>query len=401
MKPILALSLCLLLAAPALPQQQRKQTGKKVSLSSRLHNVRSRQAHVQKELRKAKVQTKWVVQDIDKVDKRITVVTDQLEDTTRDLNTNKVAQKKIANKLIDTNHRLAETREQLRRRLKAIYYEGDSGYMTVLAGTQSFGELAARSDMLQTIAEQDRRLFDRYAQLRVEVATRKKQQDKVVREIGRLANFHKTKQTELKEVRNDKHAALQSLASKQNQLRAMLAQFQADERSIESQIAAYMRRLAAERRNRMIAKRVKRGKRYVTVHVPAPAVIFNGRFSAPVHGRMTSRFGMRHHPILGINRLHAGVDFGGGYGAPIYAAATGTVIASSYMRGYGNCVIIDHGSGITTTYGHCSRVFVRSGQSVSRGQRIGSIGASGLATGPHLHFEVRVNGRPVNPLGRL
>ena len=95
--------------------------------------------------------------------------------------------------------------------------------------------------------------------------------------------------------------------------------------------------------------------------------------------------------------MHTGVDFGAPTGATIRAAGGGTVLLSAYNRGYGNCVIIDHGGGVTTLYGHCSARLVREGQQVRQGQEIARVGATGLATGPHLHFEVRHNGVPVRP----
>src|SRR5207245_1044862 len=97
-------------------------------------------------------------------------------------------------------------------------------------------------------------------------------------------------------------------------------------------------------------------------------------------------------------RMHTGVDIGAGYGSPIYAAASGEVIFAGYMRGYGNTVIIDHGGGVSTLYGHCSALLVHEGQGVSKGENIARVGSTGMATGPHLHWEVRRNGTPVNPM---
>jgi murein DD-endopeptidase MepM/ murein hydrolase activator NlpD len=100
-------------------------------------------------------------------------------------------------------------------------------------------------------------------------------------------------------------------------------------------------------------------------------------------------------------RMHEGIDLGAAYGTPIHAAAAGTVIYAGWMEGYGNLVIIDHGGGLATAYGHQSSIAVANGQSVSQGQVIGYVGSTGHSTGPHLHFEVRVNGAPVDPLGYL
>lgn len=105
--------------------------------------------------------------------------------------------------------------------------------------------------------------------------------------------------------------------------------------------------------------------------------------------------------MLGTRRLHAGVDFGAGPGTPIVAADNGTVVSAGWTGGYGNAVIIDHGGGVATLYGHQSRLAVRSGARVSRGQVIGYVGSTGMSTGPHLHFELRVNGVPRDPMSRL
>jgi murein DD-endopeptidase MepM/ murein hydrolase activator NlpD len=121
----------------------------------------------------------------------------------------------------------------------------------------------------------------------------------------------------------------------------------------------------------------------------------------PIPGRLTSNFGWRIHPIYHTRRFHAGVDFGAPLGTAIGAADSGMVIYAGWYGGYGNAVILDHGSGLTTVYGHTSRLYVRVGQLVQKGQTIAAVGSTGLSTGPHLHFEVRRRGQVVNPLGYL
>ncbi|MHA6718976.1 peptidoglycan DD-metalloendopeptidase family protein [Sphingomonas sp. RS6] len=122
-----------------------------------------------------------------------------------------------------------------------------------------------------------------------------------------------------------------------------------------------------------------------------------GMMSMPVNGRFSSAFGMRKHPILGYTRMHKGIDIAAPYGSPVYAAVDGTVRLAGRASGYGNLVRIDHGSGFGTGYAHLSRIMVRPGQHVRKGQIIGRSGNSGLSTGPHLHFETTRNGKPVNP----
>jgi murein DD-endopeptidase MepM/ murein hydrolase activator NlpD len=119
----------------------------------------------------------------------------------------------------------------------------------------------------------------------------------------------------------------------------------------------------------------------------------------PTPGWLTSQFSRsRAHPLLHISRPHEGIDVAAPMGAPIIAPASGVVTKVAYENGYGNTLEIDHGNGIVTRYAHCSRIDVRSGQRVTRGQRIAAIGSTGLATGPHLHYEIHINGKVVNPL---
>ncbi len=126
-----------------------------------------------------------------------------------------------------------------------------------------------------------------------------------------------------------------------------------------------------------------------------------GALAWPVSGPITSGFGWRTHPITGTSRFHAGIDIGVGHGTPIGAAGSGVVIISGWQGGYGNAVVIDHGGGLSTLYAHQSSLAVSTGQSVSTGQLVGYIGSTGFSTGPHLHFETRVGGSPVNPLQYL
>src|SRR4029079_2875133 len=128
---------------------------------------------------------------------------------------------------------------------------------------------------------------------------------------------------------------------------------------------------------------------------PAPSV---GGLMMPANGPVTSYFGYRYHPILHFTRFHAGVDIGAGWGSPIVAAGDGRVVGAGWAGGYGREVQIAHGGGIVSLYGHMSEIVAQPGSLVRRGQLIGYVGSSGLSTGPHLHFEVRQDGAPVNPL---
>jgi murein DD-endopeptidase MepM/ murein hydrolase activator NlpD len=165
-------------------------------------------------------------------------------------------------------------------------------------------------------------------------------------------------------------------------------------------LAAHLRALAEQRKRALAAARERARARGTAL--PTGPRVSNSRFMWPAPGRLTSSFGYRMHPIFHEYRFHAGIDIGGGYGAPVWAAEEGTVIHAGYASGYGTLVVIDHGEldgrDIATAYGHMSAIFVSAGQHVSRGTNIGQIGNEGNSTGPHLHFEVRRDGDPVQPL---
>jgi murein DD-endopeptidase MepM/ murein hydrolase activator NlpD len=139
----------------------------------------------------------------------------------------------------------------------------------------------------------------------------------------------------------------------------------------------------------------------LAANIAFPGAIFtpgSGQFLLPSEGPITSSFGWRVHPILGSSRFHNGVDFGAEYGSMIKATDNGVVISAEWTGGYGNAVIIDHGNGLTTLYGHTSQMYVTVGQAVQKGQPIAAVGSTGFSTGPHLHFEVRRQGEPIDPM---
>ncbi len=127
-----------------------------------------------------------------------------------------------------------------------------------------------------------------------------------------------------------------------------------------------------------------------------------GGFIMPVEsGAVSSPFGYRRHPILGTSRLHAGTDFAAGQGEPTWATKSGTIIFAGWNGGYGNCVIIAHAGGVSSLYAHLSEIFVSEGDVVSQGETVGLVGSTGLSTGPHLHFEIRIGDEPTDPMNFL
>ena len=174
-----------------------------------------------------------------------------------------------------------------------------------------------------------------------------------------------------------------------------------EEASLEALIVQRQREEAARRAAAEAAARAANRGAGLAGEAPA-ADSSGGPFSWPVAGPITSPFGSRADPYgSGASDFHPGIDIGAPMGATVTAAADGQVIFAGWYGGYGNAVIIDHGGNVSTLYGHMSQLFVSEHQSVQRGQAIGAVGSTGHSTGPHLHFEVRVNGSPTDPLSKL
>lgn len=212
------------------------------------------------------------------------------------------------------------------------------------------------------------------------------------------------KANEIKAQRATIEAQKNSVALIQQELLAKRQQYEAEATQQEQLISRLQQdRAALEAAQTQLAQDSESIAALIRQKIAASTGVIRGTgiFVYPVNGRITSGFGNRRHPILGSNRFHAGVDFGASYGTTIHAADAGQVIFSGWYGGYGRTVIIDHGGGMTTLYAHASRLFVSVGQSVSQGQAIAAVGSTGFSTGPHLHFEVRRNGNPTNPMAYL
>lgn len=275
-----------------------------------------------------------------------------------------------------TKKRLKKRQSILGQRIRASYRMGNTGYISALLRAKSMNQLVSRGYVIGRIARYDNILI---SGIRSDIADAQKAEQALAvknRQIASLEQQLSREAVTLKSKSNQKYAALDDVKSQQAELEQALNELE----EVSHQITSSLRAMEQTPVGRRMAK-----------------MQFKGGFMRPVSGRVSSSFGMRKHPILGRVKLHTGVDLASGYGTPIHAAASGVVVYASYMRAYGNTVMINHGGGVTTLYGHCSSLNVRTGQDVKQGQVIARVGATGYATGPHLHFEVRRHGSPVCP----
>lgn len=348
-------------------------------LKNKLGSVNERKSKVARELRKAKRQANLLKADIQTVDNQLTNIEVKLEETENKLTSHKSEAEVLAIRLSKANLEVDQARILARARLRQMYINGDDTSFMDLFLAKDLGDLAARKDMIDRIATRDKEIFGKYKSLQQEIATKKRRKDQIVREVGSLMESQRDAHEDLEDTRSIKQDKLKTLQSQQRELERQYAALDAESDSIAAQI----------RRLQRVSNVTGSGK------------YGGGRMATPAGGPITSGFGYRNHPILRRRKMHNGLDFGSGYGSTVRAAADGTVIIAGYGNGYGNRIIIDHGSGISTLYGHLSRIRVSSGTKVKRGQAIGNVGSTGLSTGPHLHFEVRRNGNPVNPRAYL
>ena len=280
-------------------------------------------------------------------------------------------------KLKVLNKDFAVKRDQLAKRVRDIYINGQINYLDVLFGAKDFQDFFTRMDLLKRVIQQDYDLVQVVFAEKTAIETSQKEleKDKAAKEKLVVSAAGRKKEAEKKQ------AAKQAIIDKMETDRAT------QERIINENLAA--------------SKEVEQMIRNSRYQPASPALSGGGALNWPLGGPITSPFGWRVHPITGASRFHSGIDIGGDYGDTIHAAGAGIVSYAGWISGYGYAVIIDHGGGISTLYGHNQALLVSEGQSVSQGQAIAECGSTGNSTGPHCHFEVRVDGEPVDPMGYL
>ncbi len=266
---------------------------------------------------------------------------------------------------------------QLAKRVKDIYINGQISYIDVLFGAKDFQDFFTRMDLLKRIIVQDYSLVQAVL----------KEKDVIESSQRELAEDRKQKLLLVREADEKKQNAEKKQEKKQALIDKMETDRATQERIINENIAA--------------SKEVEQMIRNSRYQPASPALSGGGALNWPLAGPITSPFGWRIHPITGASRFHSGIDIGGDYGDTIHAAGAGIVSHAGWISGYGYAVIIDHGGGISTLYGHNQELLVREGQHVSAGQPIAECGSTGNSTGPHCHFEVRLDGETVDPLGYL
>jgi murein DD-endopeptidase MepM/ murein hydrolase activator NlpD len=285
--------------------------------------------------------------------------------------------------LDDSRRTAAATQERLEAQVVALYMAGGSTGADLVFSVSDFAEAALSLEYASRTAEYTEGIGQQLDALQVEQQHQAQAvaetEAEVESEVEQLRTFREQLQNLADQVAERK-AKVEAELSLQ---RTLLSTVTAEIEHFESELAGL------EREQERVETLIQQAQ---NTSGDAPGILLR-----PVSGRITSGFGPRVHPILGTTRLHTGIDFSSPYGTAISAAAAGTVIHASGFGGYGNTVIVDHGGGMSTLYAHQSQINVSSGQQVGAGDTVGLVGSTGLSTGPHLHFEVRILGSPVDP----
>lgn len=345
---------------------------------------------LEQQLESLRQQAEMQQEETERIQGRIDTVSEQIRQLSAAVQDAETAYRAVKRDLdaveakIDENQVLLERTEEdlatkmriLHRRVRDIYINGQVSYVDALFGAQDFKDFLTRMDLLSRVIRSDFRLVQKVlADKRVVEAVR-----------ADLEKERRTRAALVKEA-NDRQQALRLRKQDKDRL---LEKMETDK---ELSQQAYEEIIAASKE---IEKLIQQSR----YHYPGGTAGAGGMIW-PIVGEITSPFGWRIHPITGDARFHSGLDIGGDYGDPIHAAAAGQVIYSGWISGYGYAVIIDHGGGISTLYGHNEALAVSEGQMVAQGQVIAYCGSTGNSTGPHCHFEVREGGEPVEPLGYL
>lgn len=302
----------------------------------------------------------------------------------------------------------AELNERYKARLRAMEENGKISYWSILFKASSFSDLLSRIDSIQEVAKADQRMLEELEAVSEAIQADREALEQELKAQEAIKQELAMMEQELQVQRAEADALLLALAEEYNNLTDEYLAFEEREAAMQAEIlemqAAYDAALSAEEAARLAAMNQNNA-----AGGSGGAVSSNGGagssggassgFSSPLNYiYVTCAFGPRIHPLWGTKSNHTGVDLAGSQGDPIYAIASGTVTSAYYNDAYGYNVAISHGGGYGSMYAHMTNYIVSPGQYVSQGQVIGYVGATGWSTGPHLHFEIYVNGAPVNPM---
>ncbi|MBW8384345.1 MAG: peptidoglycan DD-metalloendopeptidase family protein [Youngiibacter sp.] len=381
-----------------LQEDKSEVSGQKSALNAELQGIIAEQTALTKEADKIKAEIRAKEDEISLTNKKITELIARIAETEAEI------EQKLA-EIAETEAELAAKKEMLDARIRASYMNSSFGdVIFALVESESLLEFTDRLTMINRLVEKDNEIIETVKLLMEELKTKQDELEETKRkflvskeelesEKTKLETEKKALEAEKKKY-SEKLAALRDIEYSKNQA---LSRLSAEEKAIASEIGDIIEENAA------LEKEIQNLIRASSSSSNAPAPSNNAaeapssEFIRPVSGRVSSPYGWRIHPILGYSKFHTGIDFAAASGTAVKAVKGGVVILAKYNSSYGNYIIVDHGNGISSLYAHLKGFNTSLGSRVSQGQTIGFVGSTGMSTGPHLHFEIRVNGDHVNP----
>ena len=346
--------------------------------TSLLSRVQQQLASRRRRLAQVVQRERWALAQLSGAQERLERAVVQLNQTTSALTSAQRAVQSATRVLQGVTTRLAAHEGLMGARIRTLYERGSVEYLDMLLGAVDFRDFIARSYLITKVIEQDLALYHA-------VAAERQQREEVRASLAAHQEWLSHEQERWLERRRE---TVRLAVERRQLLDRLKTERQAQEaaiRELEAESARIME---------IIRKSARAGQRGPIL------TLRNGALLRPVAGPITSGYGWRIHPIFRTREFHTGIDIAAPYGTPVEAAHDGIVIFNGWMRGYGLLVILDHGGGLTTTYSHLSASVVHVSDHIVRGGVIGRIGSTGWSTGPHLFFEVREDGAPVDPLGQ-
>ena len=368
-----ALTASLAIAALLLPGVVDLEDAQAQSLRQRLRGVVSRQQATESRLKEIREDKAEAQSDLASARNRAQQARDRAAQARQRLEEVRAVLREVKADLEQTEKELDGHQTAMSERLVALYEAGQPSYLEVVLNATSFEDFTNRAEFSRLMAEQDQNLLTWLVETKAK--------------LQRQRTELEVKQAEVAELTQERDRQKRIAEAAEAEAEALVKKYQNDQAAAEKMLAELD---AAEKKLGALIREETRGGSYGGTS--------NGRYSMPVSGRVTSPYGYRMHPILHYRKFHNGVDIAAPAGTPIHACDDGKVIRAGWMGATGKTVIIDHGGGWATSYGHCSSIYVSTGQVVTSGQTIAGVGTTGLSTGNHVHWMVYRNGTPVNPM---
>ncbi|MFR5967442.1 MAG: murein hydrolase activator EnvC family protein [Oscillospiraceae bacterium] len=364
----------------ALEQQKSELQSQQASIQTNIDDLIAQQADVIDQKAAMDEKNELARQEIELINEQIDVYTGLIEDKAEELEKAEAAEQ--------------AQYELYRKRVRAMEEEGSYTYLDILFQCRSLSDVLSAIDMIGEIMDSDKRLFEEYKAARETTEQVKAEYEATLAQLGEKQETLEAEKAELEEQIAAAVEVINQLQDDIDAAKAEYAKAAAAEAAAQASINAIIAQMQAEEEAAR-QEAAQNNQQYTGTGSTATGTYI---WPCPSSTYVTSAFGMRDHPLFGDERPHSGIDIAGSAGSEVLAADSGTVAVATYSSSYGNYVTIYHSNGDYTLYAHMSSLAVSAGQSVTQGDVIGYVGSTGWATGPHLHFEIRVNGSTVDPL---